>query len=97
MSNSNDFHGLVLPLGVDQKLLYSSSHCTIATYAMSIDDLDRELTHVLGLRGAYVKEDSRQDKCGKCVLPALASSSDGGTTFRASCTCCSSLPVLHGL
>ena len=40
---SMSFHGLVLPDGMERKVLYNSSYRCIATYAMEIADLDREV------------------------------------------------------
>ncbi len=67
-----EFHGLALPEGVEKRILYHSSFRAIATYAMSLSDLDRELQHILSARGSVVKDDSRRNLCGKRESEASA-------------------------
>ena len=38
-----EFCGLILPTGVERKVLYHSAYRAIATYANSVSDLDKEL------------------------------------------------------
>ena len=59
------FHGLDLPEGAEKKVLYHSSFRAIATYAMSLADLDRELQSLLRARRWSVKEDVRKNLCGR--------------------------------
>ena len=59
------FHGLALPDGVEKRVLYHSTFRTIATYAMSLADLDRELLQIVRVRGGVIKEDARRNLCGK--------------------------------
>ena len=68
---ATDFHGIAIPSGTEQRILYHSSFRAIATYAMSLADLDRELQHVIKARNSVVKEDARRNLCGKRVLLPL--------------------------
>ena len=65
-----DFRGIALPVGVEKRILYHSTFRVIATYAMSLADLDRELQHVLKARGTTIKEDCRQGLSGRseCIV-----------------------------
>ena len=60
-----EFHGIALPAGIEQRILYHSSFRAIITYAMTLADLDRELQHVLRARSTVVKDDARRNLCGK--------------------------------
>ena len=68
--DENGFHGLVLPDGVEKRVLYHSSYRAIATYGASLADLDRELQGILHSRGCVVKEDQRLNYCGKSARAA---------------------------
>ena len=70
-TSSQEFHGLVMPDGVEKRILYFSSFRAIATYAMALADLDRELQAILHGRGCLIKEDSRRNLCGKRALATM--------------------------
>lgn len=67
-----EFCGLILPTGVERKVLYHSAYRAIATYANSVSDLDKELQALLSERKATIKDDGRRNCCGKCALTADA-------------------------
>ena len=64
-SNATEFNGLAIPEGVEKRVLYHSTYRAIATYAMSLADLDRELQGLLHARGCTIKEDARRNLGGK--------------------------------
>lgn len=59
------FHGLAIPDGLEKRILYHSTFRAIATYAMSLADLDRELQQILKATNSTLKEDARRNLCGK--------------------------------
>ena len=64
-ASSAEFVGLSIPEGVEKRVLFHSGFRAIATYAMPLADLDRELQEVLRTKGAVVKEDARRNLCGR--------------------------------
>ena len=80
---ASDFHGLLIPEGVEKRILYHSTYRAIATYAMSLSDLDRELKHALQARGSTVKEDSRRNLCGRRTRKHSAPNCSAPATLRA--------------
>ena len=64
-STASEFHGLTIPEGVEKRILYHSSFRAIATYAMSLADLDREIQHMVHTRRGVIKEDARRNLGGK--------------------------------
>ena len=64
-STEDSFLALKAPDGVDQHMLYLSSHRLVATYAMSLADLDAELQRLLVACRATVKQDHRRHFCGR--------------------------------
>jgi hypothetical protein len=60
-----EFHSLVLPEGVEKRVLYHSNFRAVATYAMDLAELDRELQHILRVRGCTIKDDARRNLCGR--------------------------------
>ena len=87
-ASSSSFHGLDIPEGVEKRVLYHSSFRAIATYAMSLAELDRELQKILRSKGATVKEDGRRNLCGKLdvvtadnVLVHALTDTAGNTAF----------------
>jgi len=79
-----DFRGIALPEGVEKRILYNSTFRVIATYAMSLADLDRELQHVLKARGSVIKEDCRQGLSGR--IDVVTSSNELVHVLTGPCT-----------
>tara|TARA_B110001452_G_scaffold698_1_gene650 strand:- start:148 stop:546 length:399 start_codon:yes stop_codon:yes gene_type:complete len=60
-----EFKGLPLPDGNERQVLYQSSFRMVATYAMTLAELDNELRKVLNAKRVIVKVDDRHNFVGK--------------------------------
>lgn len=85
--STEEFMGLVMPPGVEKKVLYHSEFRSIATYAMSLADLARELSHIVHARGALIKDDTRRNFSGKCARHR-GMSVEACCDFTAACAIC---------
>jgi len=82
------FHGIFIPEGVDKRILYQSEFRIIVTYAMTLEELDRELAHILKAKKATIKDDDRANLRGKLDIVTVgnklihvATDVCGSTTF----------------
>ena len=98
-----EFKGLPLPDGNERQVLYQSSFRMVATYAMTLAELDNELRKVLNAKRVIVKVDDRHNFVGKsaCHHPPLGPTgylctawliAGGQCTSRAACRLRSALP-----
>ena len=87
-STASEFHGLTIPEGVEKRILYHSSFRAIATYAMSLADLDREIQHMVHTRRGVIKEDARRNLGGKraCLFYFRSLVACAHATAAALCT-----------
>lgn len=83
------FHGIFIPEGVDKRILYQSEFRIIVTYAMTLEELDRELAHILKAKKATIKDDDRANLRGKRT-PGLAPRRplSAAPAYRVPAVCC---------